>query len=560
MLEMEISLAMPKIRCRVLFVAIAALILPAAVNVAAENHLEIVALTGQRVSVADDSVFTRLFTPTLNETGVVAFGGQAANPGGPARSAIWAGTRQQLRKVAQVSDQAPGTPQGIEFERLFGAAINDSGEVAFHATVDGTGANRDNEDGIWSDAGGTLHLVARNGDVAPGGNMKFHHLFRLSLNNAGETSFAANLLGSSTADGGSWVERSDGLTLISRRGAPAVGFPPGTTINITSAQSLDDDGAVTFAAFAETGGTVTDANRHAIWSVREDDHRLVVRQGDQVDSQPDGVQFRTFGAPMKRGSRILFPASLQDSSGEQLPQSSGLWIEEAGVIEQVVDFNTPPSGLEAGTNLFGYDELRLNGNGHVAFSGSLTGDAVTVQNQSAIFSTFDGELSVVVRGGDHAPETGAGTAFSRLTSRPFALNDTGQIAFSTELFGGDVNTPVGRGQPPEFVNNHGIWGLDRQGILRKVVRAGDWIDVDLGPTQDLRRVDEVSFYGQLGIGATGFNGFNNSGQLAFGATFTDGSSGIFFSNVLTVPEPSALLLFLAAVVPNCRWSRYFRNV
>lgn len=552
---------MHKIRRMVSLAAIAALILPAAMSVAAENHLEIVALTGQRVSAGDDSVFSRLFTPTLNESGVVAFGGQAAIPGGAASTAIWAGTRQQLRKVAQVGDQAPGAPQGIEFERMHSAAINDSGEVAFHATVDGTGINRDNEDGIWSDAGGALHLVARDGDVAPGGNMEFRRLSRLSFNNAGETSFAADLLGSSTADGGIWVERAEGLTLISRRGAPAVGFPTGTTIHITSAQSLDDDGAVTFAAFAETEETVTDANRHAIWSVREDDHRLVVRQGDQVDNRPDGVEFRTFGAPIKRGSRILFPASLQDANGEQLPQSSGLWIEEAGLIEQVVDFNTPPLGVEAGTNLFGYDELRLNGNGHVAFSGWLTGDAVTVQNQSAIFSTFDGELSAVVRGGDHAPGTGAGTAFSRLTNRSFAFNDTGQIAFSTELFGGDVNTPAGRGQPPEFVNNHGIWGLDRQGILRKVVRAGDWIDVDLGPTQDLRRVDRVSFYGQLGIGATGFNGFNNSGQLAFGATFTDGSSGIFISNVLTVPEPSALLLmFLAAVIPTSRWSRRFKRV
>ncbi|MEZ6072461.1 MAG: PEP-CTERM sorting domain-containing protein [Pirellulales bacterium] len=37
--------------------------------------------------------------------------------------------------------------------------------------------------------------------------------------------------------------------------------------------------------------------------------------------------------------------------------------------------------------------------------------------------------------------------------------------------------------------------------------------------------------------------FNDRGQVAFGATFTDGTSGIFVSNAVAVPEPASLMLF-----------------
>jgi len=40
------------------------------------------------------------------------------------------------------------------------------------------------------------------------------------------------------------------------------------------------------------------------------------------------------------------------------------------------------------------------------------------------------------------------------------------------------------------------------------------------------------------------SGFNNLGQFAFWARFTDGSSGIFVSNRVAVPEPSSMFAIL----------------
>ena len=42
--------------------------------------------------------------------------------------------------------------------------------------------------------------------------------------------------------------------------------------------------------------------------------------------------------------------------------------------------------------------------------------------------------------------------------------------------------------------------------------------------------------------------FNDRGQLAFAATFTDGTSGVFVSDLVAIPEPTAALLIVVAVV------------
>jgi hypothetical protein len=49
------------------------------------------------------------------------------------------------------------------------------------------------------------------------------------------------------------------------------------------------------------------------------------------------------------------------------------------------------------------------------------------------------------------------------------------------------------------------------------------------------------------IEGLGLVGFNNVGQIEFHAQFTDGSEGIFISNLIAIPEPSSMLLLAFAV-------------
>ena len=68
-----------------------------------------------------------------------------------------------------------------------------------------------------------------------------------------------------------------------------------------------------------------------------------------------------------------------------------------------------------------------------------------------------------------------------------------------------------------------IWATNLAGNLELIARTGNFLEVAPG---DSRVISDV----QIG-------GFNNLGQVAFRAEFTDGTSGAFVSNLVAVPEP-----------------------
>ena len=104
-----------------------------------------------------------------------------------------------------------------------------------------------------------------------------------------------------------------------------------------------------------------------------------------------------------------------------------------------------------------------------------------------------------------------------------ALNAHGQIAFQSPLTDASL----------------GIWGTDTGGHLREVVRTGDLLQLAPG---DARTVAALSFLGGSGNADGRPSGFSDNGDVTFWASFTDGSSGVFVSNVLATPEPGTLVL------------------
>jgi hypothetical protein len=118
-------------------------------------------------------------------------------------------------------------------------------------------------------------------------------------------------------------------------------------------------------------------------------------------------------------------------------------------------------------------------------------------------------LALVAREGNSAPGTSDHFDF---IADPI-LNDAGQTAVFGYLDSSETT-------------DRGIWAEDGAGVLTLIARAGDLFDVDDGPGTDFRTIDDLRFTESSGQSS----GFNNSGQLAFQATFTDGSSGVFVSN------------------------------
>jgi hypothetical protein len=186
-------------------------------------------------------------------------------------------------------------------------------------------------------------------------------------------------------------------------------------------------------------------------------------------------------------------------------------------------------GTPGGTSFRELDRFTLNNAGQTALMADLAGNGVDMTNDSGIWSERSGALSLVVREGTQAPGLLEGITFKSFGNP--ALNDAGQIVFSATVAGIGVDE----------TNNEGIWGTDRAGFLQLIAHKGQSLEVSPG---EFRTIDEVYF--DPGGFSGNSDGFNNLGQLAFWAGFTDDSSGIFVSNAVAIPEPKMILLLLCA--------------
>jgi hypothetical protein len=389
-------------------------------------------------------------------------------------SSIWYEGPTGLALAARKGQSAPSTSSPFEsFERV---VWNNLGQLALSAKLDPPIFVGMDDKGIWAVRGSGLAIVARAGRQAPGTptGTNFAYSFfggsdlQPQLNNAGQIAFTSRL-SSSLGDNGIWADSPGGLALVVRNGNQAPGTPPGVTFNFFLGLGFNDAGQSAFSA-SLLGNGVDSTNNFGVWSAGSGSLSLLARMGDHAPGMPDDVVFATIGGPL------------------------------------------------------------LNNVGQTAFSAAVTGPGIIEsQNDLGIWSEGLGSLALVARTGAHAPSTPDGVTFRSFNT--FALNSAGQVALTGFLTGADVNN----------ANNFGIWATAATGDLQLIARTGDLLELAPG---DSRTISELAFAGATGNGDGRASGFNNAGHVAFRATFTDGSSGIFVSNAVAVPEPSTFLLLL----------------
>jgi hypothetical protein len=130
-----------------------------------------------------------------------------------------------LKIVARKSFLAPDT-SGVIFGGFSDPAINDNGEVAFRATLKGTGGVNvtGKAFGLWLGDANTLALAVRQGDAPPSvpGSVKFAKFTQFCAPAEGGLVFLANIAGTgiTTANNqGLWQRDADGsLDLLVRKG------------------------------------------------------------------------------------------------------------------------------------------------------------------------------------------------------------------------------------------------------------------------------------------------------------------------------------------------------
>jgi hypothetical protein len=510
--------------------------------------LRTVALSGQPAAGTDSGVNYKsfgahfivdipdfiYFGPVINDAGQVAFRADLAGTGVDATNdqGVWSEGSGALDLVARVGSPAPGAPDGVHFGRrsdleLFEPVINSAGQTAFY------GALTDGSVGIWSEGSGSLALVAHDGMQVSGAPEGANHNFGLLrdfladlpyLNDAGQTAFWANLSGEgvdNTNDWAVWSDASGSLGMVARAGTPAPGVPEG--VNFDSffvLRGFNNAGQTAFFGFV-TGEGVDPSNDQGIWSEGSGSLALVARSGNPAPGTPSGVHIREFFYPVtiNNAGQTLFSGWLT-GDGVDATNDEGLWLDTSGTVTLVARSGDPAPGTPDGVRFAPFSNLTanairpLNDAGQVAFRGQLTGTGVTSTNDLGIWVEGDDSGQLVARTGDLAPGTTGGIRFNGL-GRP-ALNDAGQVAFRGDLTGSSNS-------------NLGIWATNEDGVLQLIARKGSLLEVAPG---DSRTISDLGFVTDSGNSDGRPSAFNDLGQLVYWARFTNGTQGVFVSNVV----------------------------
>jgi hypothetical protein len=252
-----------------------------------------------------------------------------------------------------------------------------------------------------------------------------------------------------------------------------------------------------------------------IWSASSDIGILKEVQRGDVALGTGGAKYNAFGAPTTTDlGTTAFAANLTLGGAVNSNNDKGIWkgtsVGGFGLVAREGE-------LAAGTAQFGglaFGNMVMNNAGLVAFKGHLkVGTAgVNFDNDTGVWAeNFGGGRRLVAREGDIAPETG-GLRFESFHG--IIIGPDGQVAFAATLRGAGVNS----------TNNSGIWAEDSVFGLRKVARRGDAFLVAPG---DLRTINHLRAAGTSGGGDGRPVAFNAMGRLAFGATFTNNTGGVF---------------------------------
>lgn len=484
----------------------------------------------------------------INAAGQSGFSASLYGPGVTNETGygLWAGAPGALGMVKRAGDPAPGTLAGVTFGNFIpDVTLNAAGRMSFYSFINGPGTNTSNQ-GIWSGAPGNVVLLAREGDPAPGTSAGTRYLdlgFLPKINAAGQSSFYASLAGTDVTvddDTAYYLGAPGSVALLAREGNPAPGLPAGVKYG-----ELDGNpprlNAAGKAAFATplTGPGVTSGNNLALWSGAPGSVALLARKGSPAPGTDAGVNFSSLGDPtINAAGQSTFRGGLA-GPGVTNTNANGLWTGAPGSVAVLVRAGSPAPGTPAGVNFrdFGASPS-INAAGESGFVGFLTGTGVTATNNTGLWVGASGSLRKVFTEGQAAPGAGAGVVFGdafRLDvdtdPNEFALNDRGDVAFANYLTGGSV------------IGFHSLWLADAAGNLSLIVREGSPFQVAPG---DSRTVSSFGFTGGSGDEDGLACGLNDRGQIAFQVSFTDGSDGIFIA--VPEPGSAALLGLGAAAL------------
>jgi len=428
--------------------------------------------------------------------------------------------RPETNTVACKWDGAPGIA-GAAFSTFGNPAINDSENVAYQATVSGSGITSANASGIWAEigTGATAHLIARSGQNTPGvAGGVFATFGDPVYNNGDRVAFMGTMkLGpggvSASNANGIWANPAGVLKLIARTGVQAPGCAAGAMFASFGKAVLTAQNGVVFLGNLVVGsGGVTTLNNQGVWSMSATGQtKLLVRSGNQLSvnggartlsaisifASPsyDGGQTRSFNS----AGTLIFAASFRDGT------QGVLTVSATGTVLPVVTNSSIAPGL-TGAKFATFGSPIENKWGHISFRAGISGSGITAANNSGIWADKGRSRLLVTRTGLSAPGA-AGGVFAVLGDPVY--NGADQVAFRGVLTAGVAGITS--------TNSVGIWA-NTTGALALVARTqSQAVMCPAGARFSLFRqfalpeAGGVIFLADLELGGGGVTAANNQG-------------------------------------------------
>lgn len=347
--------------------------------------------------------FSGFGDPMLSGKGDVAFIGFLRGSGIKANndSGLWLTRGSKTQLIAREGAQIPGMK--IEFGAMSSPVLNQKGEIAFFSTLQGSGVKTNNDTCIWAGQPGSLGIVAREAEGAPGTSkgQVFASFYRPVLNDSGQVAFRATLTGTGVSTQNSigiWMEGKKGLELVVRQGTPAPDTGSGVNYNVLGDPSINNAGALAFTS--SLSGKVNSSNNRGLFQGAPGKIRLVAQTGDAAPGTKK-LAFREIYDPAMNGSGQVAFQALLTGSGVTTANDMGVWAGTRGNLRLIAREGDAAPGTSKGVTFAAFVSMpQINALGQVSVLARLTGTGVNTATDMGIWTTTaKGELVLIARKG-----------------------------------------------------------------------------------------------------------------------------------------------------------------
>ncbi|WP_432799487.1 PEP-CTERM sorting domain-containing protein [Poriferisphaera sp. WC338] len=502
----------------------------------------------------------------------------------------------KFRHVAMIGDRAPGTEDGVRFRNFTtgGVALDESGQIAFYAKLEGSVPEISLDSGIWYEQRHEIKRIIRRNDAVEGVGGSYTSTSVPMSDGQGGLYFVGNVYNTAWNSGLTslfWYEKEGIRRPMIREGEEGLpGFLENEYVKKMPSLKFNSSGeAIQTVSYA--GGKYWGSG---IWHTNQDGERsLIVKQGQQAPGFDEGV---TFGNPFSKSGYIndsligddgtvVFNANLV---GNGLEDANSLWVLRQDGLEAVAYRDMGAVGVGENMVLGTIGQLQAMSGGQVIYGayykqqgsdenigrgvwrGDGQGSELIVASGDPVIGLRVGEswrmnrflvgpddqmmFSSIVTGdsvlssnndaimskiGDdinllvrEGEDAGLGDSSVFGDLNPFFFNNPYNHDGQLLISGHIIFTTGLRGENVDDDNNAAMFVLSMTGQIELLFREGDLFDVDDDPlVEDMRQISSFQGY-------TSINSRNEVGVLL---RFINGSEGVF---VASIPEPGVMGMML----------------